>query len=49
MDWLFHRHVWVTRFRGQYTKGIECSVCGKAKLIAEFNAENKPMGWIDEL
>jgi len=40
-----HQHQWITRFRGLVTRGVECRVCGKAKLLEEVNDGSEPVGW----
>lgn len=49
MNWLaqfFCRHDWITKFRGQYTRGVECSICGKVTLLVDKNNGSEPVGWI---
>lgn len=46
---LFCDHQWITRFRGKYTRGVECVRCGKIDLIADFNDGSEPVGWRDGL
>jgi len=48
MKWikrLFCDHEWITHFRGQYTRGVECRICGKVDLIEDFNDGSEPVGW----
>ncbi len=46
---LFCKHNYVTRFRGQFTKGVECTSCGNSKLLERYNNKREPMGWIEDL
>lgn len=38
-------HVWLTHFRGQFTRGVECMKCGKLDLLVDFNDGSEPIGW----
>ena len=40
-----HDHQWRTMFRGQYTRGVECAICGKADLVVDYNDGTEPVGW----
>lgn len=38
----------ITRFRGLYTRGVECLKCGRAELLEDWNDGTEPMGWWNE-
>ncbi len=47
MNWwrqLFCKHQWVTKFRGEWTTGVQCSECGKGELREQ---PNDGSGWED--
>ena len=44
-----HQHDWITRFRGQYTRGVECRVCDKTDLLEDVNDGSEPVGWLEDL
>lgn len=51
MKWLtslFCKHQWVTKFRGTCTRGVQCSICGKADLLVDWNDGSEPVGWVDQ-
>jgi len=51
MNWfsqLFCKHQWITKFRGTFTRGVECSICHKAELLVELNDGSEPVGWLED-
>ena len=41
----FCPHYWKTVFRGTVTRGVVCTVCGKAELQEDWNDGSEPLGW----
>ncbi len=39
------QHEWKTVFRGQITRGVVCTVCGKPELQEDWNDGSEPIGW----